>query len=294
MPLTLNRPFLVVSLVLLCWMIAPAAGLVQPSSQEDPKTESTEPAEKPSADSDKQPKDKQTSKSRHQPKEETPEERRKRIRDRAQNSMGAVTNLIAIPQIQQELDLSDEQRGEISDQIKSMQLYLRMQFKEVRDLPRSEQAAQIRKLKTQTAAPVQKRQQQILEILTDEQRMRLTGISMQYRGVECLLDDKIADLLKLTEEQREELITIAEKLDMDLSAERRKLLEVKPEDRRTQRKASGQRQQKLRATAEEEMLAVLTPEQLEKFEELQGKKFRVRSPKAPTPIRPVEPSKKDE
>lgn len=290
MSLTPLRTVFGLTLVLFCMWIAPASGLIQRTISEDQKSESTD---QDSEDSETT-KPKSPRKSTFQPKEETPEERRKRLRDRAQNSMGSVTNLIAIPQIQKELELTEQQRKQIADQVKSMQLYLRMQFRDVQKLPRSEQAQRIRELKMQTTGPMTERKQEILALLTEEQRMRLTGISMQYRGVNCLLDDKIADLLNLTEEQREELIVIAEQADQTMTAERLKLYESKPEDRRKIRQAFNQKQKSLRKSAEEKMLAVLTNEQRQKFEELQGKEFRAKTPKRPTPLRPVEDSEKDE
>jgi len=117
---------------------------------------------------------------------------------------------------------------------------------------------------------------------------------MQYRGVDCLLDDKIADLLNLTEAQREELIAIAEQADQTMTADRLKLHESKPEDRRQKRQAFNQKQKALRKSAEEKMLALLTDEQRQKFKELQGKEFRAKTPKRPTPLRPVEDSEKSE
>lgn len=293
--MSLNRicPFVFVVLIACCWGISPAATLIQKTSSEDQKTESAKTTEKDSTDAKKK-KDSSSPKSRPQPEKETREERRERLRDRAQNSMGSVTNLISIPQIQRELDLTDDQRKVISDQVKSMQIWLRMQFREVQKLPRSEQAARIRQLKMQTASPMKAKQREILDILTEEQQMRLTGISMQYRGVECLLDDKIADLLELTEEQREELLNIAEEVDLALAESRTQLTKSKPEDRRQNRLAFAEKQKKLRRAREEKMLAVLTDEQRKKFEELQGKKFRARTPKVPTPIRPPEePDKKE-
>jgi len=219
-------------------------------------------------------------------RQESPEDRQQRIRERAQNSMGSVTNLIGIPQIQKELDLSDAQRKQIADEVRSMQIYLRQQFVEVRKLPRSEQPAKIRELKMQTAPMVNERQAKILDVLTPAQRSRLTGISMQYRGVEALLDDQIADLLELTKEQREEILKIAEELDLTLAAERQKMMSQEFEDRQKGRKGFIQSMKNLRSKAEDDMLNVLTEEQQTKFEELQGEKFRVRRPKGPTLIQP--------
>jgi len=250
----------------------------QPATSESPQIKEEE------KNADQKPDDQVKKKSKES--EESPAERRERIRERAQNSMGSVTNLIGIPQIQKELDLSDAQRKQIADEVRSMQIYLRQQFVEVRKLPRSEQPAKIRELKMQTAPMVNERQAKILDVLTPAQRSRLTGISMQYRGVEALLDDQIADLLELTKEQREEILKIAEELDLTLAAERQKMMSQEFEDRQKGRKGFIQSMKNLRSKAEDDMLNVLTEEQQTKFEELQGEKFRVRRPKGPTLIQP--------
>lgn len=169
-----------------------------------------------------------------------------------------------------------------------MQLYLRQQFTDVRKLPRAEQSAKIRELKVATSPFVNEQQAKILEVLTPSQRNRLTGISMQYRGVESLLDDQIADLLGLTKEQREEILMITEDLDITLATERQKMVSQQFEERQKGRNEFLKKMQRLRKQAEEKMLAVLTEEQRERFELLQGEKFRVRRPKGPTLIQSPE------
>jgi len=252
----------------------------QSAVQEAPKKKDEEAKEKKTDESTKE----EDEKSKPKVRKESPEERQRRIRERAQNNMGSVTNLIGIPQIQKELGLNDDQRKQIADEVKSMQIYLRQQFMEVRKLPRSEQPARIRELKVATSPFVSERQAIILEVLTPSQRNRLTGISMQYRGVESLLDDQIADLLELSKEQRAEILKIAEELDVTLAAERQAMMSQQFEERQKGRKGFLQKMQRLRKEAEGEILAVLTEEQYKKFEQLQGEKFRVRRPKGPTLI----------
>jgi len=92
----------------------------QPATSESPQIKEEE------KNADQKPDDQVKKKSKES--EESPAERRERIRERAQNSMGSVTNLIGIPQIQKELDLSDAQRKQIADEVRSMQIYLRQQL----------------------------------------------------------------------------------------------------------------------------------------------------------------------
>jgi len=258
-------------------------GNVVDSQEQPPPTETTteeeRPKPKPEAEAAEE-------------KDEKTEERRRRIKNRARNSMGAISNLIAIPQIQEELKLTEDQRHEIRDRLRKMQLQLQKQFSDVKRLPREERSAKIRELKRQSVQIIEERQDQILNLLTVEQRRRLTGISLQYRGAEALLDDRVADLLGLSEAQRSEVLRIAEELDRDLAAARKKLSQTERKDRKAERRKFFQQQRQMRQQAENAMLAVLTDKQLRQFEELQGEKFRVRKPKPPTPIHSSETKRK--
>ncbi|MDB4679519.1 hypothetical protein OAE80_00890 [Planctomycetaceae bacterium] len=286
MSLSTFRPSFMACLVCLLFLALSHAVSVQNLYGQPVVTEESEKAKEKETDDPAV--DQKDKKPKSEFRKESPEERRRRIRERAQNSMGSVTNLVGIPQIQKELDLSDDQRKQIADQVKSMQLYLRQQFTDVRKLPRAEQSAKIRELKVATSPFVNEQQAKILEVLTPSQRNRLTGISMQYRGVESLLDDQIADLLGLTKEQREEILMITEDLDITLATERQKMVSQQFEERQKGRNEFLKKMQRLRKQAEEKMLAVLTEEQRERFELLQGEKFRVRRPKGPTLIQSPE------
>lgn len=219
--------------------------------------------------------------------EETPEQRRERLRNQARNDLGSAANLIGIPRIQNELGLSKTQQKEISDQTRTIHLYVRSRFKDVRDLPRDQQAAELRKLQSQTRSYVRNKQQELLKILTEDQRRRLLGISLQIRGPKCLIDEEVIELLGLTEEQVEKILVILEEHDAKL----RELATISPTVSAAPLVViqSVDSRKDMDEKVEEQILEVLTDSQREKFKELQGKPYLALSTGGlPTLIEPSE------
>lgn len=226
------------------------------------------------------------------PKPETPEQRRERIRYHAVNGMGSMSNLIGIPQIQRELNLSEAQQFKIDDQIRKLHIYVRYQFLEVQKMPKHEQASAMRELHLQTRPVVEQRQQDMLNVLTDEQRRRLLGISLQMRGPKALLDEEVVKLLELTDEQAESILTILEEHDAKLhklatkspASSQTPLVVIRPKNSR----------KSLLDDVEKQILDVLTASQRAKFKELQGKPYLIPPDGRPTLIEPPEEKSEDE
>jgi vacuolar-type H+-ATPase subunit F/Vma7 len=221
------------------------------------------------------------------PRPETRAERRERLRYQVTNGLGSMTNLIGIPQIQRELNLSAAQQKEIADQTRRINLYVRSQSLDIADLPRGRQTAAMRKVRLQTRPVVEKRQKEMLKVLTDEQRMRLLGISLQMRGPKSLIDEEVIESLELTEEQVESILVILEEYDAKLQ----KLVTNSPTDSEAPlvviQPASSRKSMKEKV--EEQILAALTESQREKFKQLQGKPYEVQiTGRLPTPIEPSE------
>lgn len=229
-----------------------------PPATTDPDSES---AEKPESDEPETP---------PEPRKETREERRERLRYMARNGLGSTINLIALPQIQRELKITEAQQKSIGDQIKKMRLHVQFKSREVRDLPRDQQAAEMQKIQQESQAFIQQKQKELKAVLTEEQRLRLLGISLQMRGPRSLIDDEVIELLELSDEQVEKILVILEKFDTALQM----YVSQPPETSDTPLVSRPRTPRlQLREAAEKDILEVLTETQRQKFQELKGEPF---------------------
>jgi Spy/CpxP family protein refolding chaperone len=128
------------------------------------------------------------------------------------------------------------------------------------------------------------------EILTVPQRQRLREISLQQRGGHALPDPDVAEALKLTEEQRQQIQTVQIEAGKELQTlamhEMQGLMEFKgnPFDFRQAFDKMGKGQkafeklvkksEELSKSTSKKLLDVLTPEQTDEWKKLLGKPFK--------------------
>ena len=217
--------------------------------------------------------------------EETQEDRRQRLRRNVVQGVGSPTSLLTMPRILREIQLSERQIKNIKDEQKMMRIRLQTMYRGVRDLPKAEQPLRMAELKPDADRFKSQGQKKILSVLTDEQRERLWGISMQLRGPIALLDPEVAELLELTDEQIEEIMQIAEEMDRELQTLAKKL--SSPEALKGPPRgpvASKLSFASIKAKAVQKMEEVLTDKQREKYRALQGESFDFEEAKSPTPV----------
>ncbi|HUG19036.1 MAG TPA: hypothetical protein VMM56_08675 [Planctomycetaceae bacterium] len=224
--------------------------------------------------------------------EETKEERRERLRQNTIQGMGNPTSLLTIPRILRELQLSETQIKDVQQEQKMMRIQLQLMYRGVRDLPRGQQSLRMAELKPDADKFKAQGRTKILKLLTDEQRERLWGLSMQMRGPIALLDPEVAKLLELTDEQIEQIMVIAEEMDRELKAFAKR---VSAPDALTNLPkgpvAGEQGYSAIRERAEQKMLEVLTEIQRKKYLELQGEELDFQQTESPTPVdSPSEPA----
>ncbi|HSG70523.1 MAG TPA: hypothetical protein VLA12_08920, partial [Planctomycetaceae bacterium] len=130
--------------------------------------------------------------------EETAQERRERLRQNVVQGMGNPASLLTIPRILRELKLSDVQIKNVQTEQKMMRIRLQNMYRGIRDLPRDQQSLRMTELKPEADQFKDQGRKKILDVLTDEQRERLWGLSMQMRGPIALLDPEVAKLLELS------------------------------------------------------------------------------------------------
>lgn len=96
----------------------------------------------------------------------------------------------------------------------------------------------------------------------------MTEIYIQVAGVAALQDDDIAAELGITEAQKTKMAEIQAANREEIGAQMRELFQSGGD-----REAIQAKMQELRRAADAKVLAVLTPEQQKKFEEMKGKPF---------------------
>lgn len=283
---TFDRLKLVGLVFLLHGLLLQASGLVADDQQ--PKVASGQTESDPKPLRAEKP-DSAESESTSKTPAEIREERRRRMRNQVRVGMGSEMNLLGVPQIQRELDLSEAQLKAIGDQVKKMRLYVQLKSKDVRDLPRDQQMAEMRKLQFESQAFIQQKHQQIKQVLTEQQRLRLLGLSLQMRGVKSLIDEEVIELLELNEDQVEGIFEILEAYHAELQKRR-----VQSSENSEQPLVSILARKPDKAAIEEQILEVLTEKQREKFKELQGEPYGFLSKSNGFQPTLIEPSDDDE
>jgi len=167
--------------------------------------------------------------------------------------MGMASALLERPDVQRELNLTEQQKT----QIRQMQEAMRAAWQEMRNLPPQERRQKMEELR-QKNDPT--------KVLNESQKKRLREIELQAMGPTAFLQPEVADELKLTQEQRSRLQGIVMQQMQQLREQ-------------FQGGGFGQGQgaqnfQQIREQMEKQMLEVLTPAQREKWQQMQGKPFQ--------------------
>jgi Spy/CpxP family protein refolding chaperone len=164
--------------------------------------------------------------------------------------MGMSGMLLERPDVQRELNLTEQQKT----QIRQMQESMRTAMQELRNAPPQERRQKMEELR-QKNDPT--------KVLNESQKKRLRELELQAMGPTAFLQPEVADELKLSQEQRSRLQGIVMQQMQQL---------------REQFQGGGQGQgapnfQQMREQAEKQMLEVLTPAQREQWQQMQGKPF---------------------
>lgn len=178
---------------------------------------------------------------------------------RAPRSMqgGGDLMLLRLEVVSKDLNLSEDQTAklkQIGDDAKKQMTDLRDSLK---DASREDRRAKLEEAFKDVGAKVN-------GVLNEQQQARLKEIRLQLRGPSALSDPKIAEELKVTDDQKQSL--------KDQAGERRKAITAAIQDAGGREKAADKIKQILK-DSNEKMEAVLTPEQREQFDKMKGKKI---------------------
>lgn len=127
----------------------------------------------------------------------------------------ASVGLIGMPEVQQELKLSDEQRPQVGEVLGKLQEQSRVvfegfNFQEVFTLEEKEREQRFAKLRSQMDEVTKQAEERLGKVLDKPQRTRFAELQLQRGGVGSLLRDEVGKQLKLSDEQRDKLRKLIE------------------------------------------------------------------------------------
>jgi hypothetical protein len=167
---------------------------------------------------------------------------------------------LAIEPVQNELQLTDEQKA-------SAQKMADDNRQAMMDLRNSGASPEEMGEKIQERAKENKKK--VDELLKPEQRERLEQIALQIGGGAALSRPEIADKLGLSDEQKKKL----QKLSEDAQQKRMDLFSAGPPSDPQEMQDRMQKVQKINDEQKASAMEILTAEQKDQFNKMQGKKF---------------------
>jgi hypothetical protein len=192
---------------------------------------------------------------------------------RGAGMMGEPTSLVALlsrEQVQKELKLSDEQVGKVKEALQKLQAELREQTAGLRETTDPE--ARRAKRTELTAQMESKAREQLGGVLSREQMMRLYQIRIQVGGpLYALNNPRIAERLKLTDEQKQKAAALQKATQQKTTEARRGMANLSQEER-TQKTAEVR---EITNKANAEALGLLNADQKEALEKMKGAEFKL-------------------
>ena len=183
-------------------------------------------------------------------------------------ALGRLT-LLRADNVQKDLAMTDQQTSDlkkfaedIREQIGKETRDLRSNFRDLTDAERKAKLTELRGKFEEHQKDIQKK---IDDVLDTKQRQRLAELELQLRGTGALFQKDISDALTLTDDQKKKLA--------DLRSEQHTELHKLFQAARTDRDGLHDKLEKARKEADEKLLGVLTTEQHDKLDKLEGKKF---------------------
>lgn len=181
--------------------------------------------------------------------------------DFMQRGGGSGLEFLEAKVVADDLKLTDEQKDSIKKLSEDNRAKMREMFSSARDASKEERAEMMKKM-----ADAQKEiSKKIDGILDAKQQARFKEIKLQVVGAFALSEDSVQDALKVNEDQESSI----EKIDKKYREDR----EAAMKDAGGDRAAARDKVRELTKDAKEKLLAVLTSEQRDQFEKMQGTKL---------------------
>jgi Spy/CpxP family protein refolding chaperone len=178
--------------------------------------------------------------------------------------------LLRMPEVQKELNLSDEQTKEVDESLAQIGPGRGgFNFQELQNLSDEERQKRMEEMRAKAEEATKAAEEKMNKILKPEQLARLKQLNLQRQGAMALSRPDVAKDLGLTQEQQDKLRDIQASTRQAGGGGGRNFQDLSDEERQKLFTEMRERQEKAQA----DMLAVLTPDQKTKFAELKGKDF---------------------
>lgn len=183
--------------------------------------------------------------------------------------------LLRSEEVQKELELIDDQKQKLREIADEMGQQMRQMFSSMADLSPEQRQAKFAENRDKMQAATESARKKVDEILLPHQSDRLRQLSLQMQGSSALMDPKVQEELKITDEQKQKLQASREKFE----AKMRDMMPQRGPDQQRPERSDAEREsrrnqfEQLRKSASDELTAVLTPAQREQLENMKGKKF---------------------
>jgi hypothetical protein len=176
------------------------------------------------------------------------------------------SRLVNMPTVQKELEIVDDQKTKITEQLTKMRSSMMEIFSGMQDVDPEQRQAKMEEIGKKMQAQQDDVRKAIEKILLPNQVKRLKEIALQMAGTQAINDKQIQDELKLTSEQKDKIKKIGE----DSTKKIRALFEEggDPQD-------SFPKMQDMRKDTEKQTLNVLTDAQKTALEKMKGKKLEI-------------------
>ncbi len=178
----------------------------------------------------------------------------------------SLLGLLRLEAVQKELKLDEDTIGKVSEVGEKLREEMRDQWSGLRDLDAQQRMAKFRELGDQYD---QKAREQLRDVLSREQIIRLYRIRLQVRAVaDSLTNQYVARLLELTDEQKEKVAKLQKASWEEMFAAFRTMSDLSQEERR-------EKFVKMRGEADKKALELLNDDQKEAFEKMKGEKLEL-------------------
>jgi Spy/CpxP family protein refolding chaperone len=217
---------------------------------------------------------------------------------------GGATMLLGMAEVQKELSVTDEQKGLIDDMLADLReegRNLFSGFQGFREMSEADREKAMKDIRTKGEALGKKGEEMTSMILEPAQLERLGQLRLQSEGTGALLRADLAEKLKLTQEQKDKIAKLNEEAQPRFNfggggaggaggaggtggagggiPNFREMTEEQRAEFRERMRVEGEKMRERVEKARADMIAVLSPEQKETFEKMQGKKFEFPQPR---------------
>lgn len=213
---------------------------------------------------------------------------------------GADAMLIGQPEVQKELGITEDQKVLVGEMLEDLRAGgQRIDFAALRDLSEDERRAKFEEFRKQGEERAKQAEDALKAILDEKQFARYSELRLQRQGPNALLRPEVSSALSLTQEQKDKLNEILEanaprrggpggpgqggpgrgpRPDGEAGGNRPPRGEGGPRGERPDFEALRAEMEKRREKVNNELTAVLTPEQKAQWEKMLGAKFNFPAP----------------